>query len=193
MKPTRRIINMACVDDQDPNKLPIVSGKERGGKTTLITAVLIDGDKGWFDEAATHGRTPLEQGIAWKSSPEEVPNGRQIDIVWLFIKPDQGDYVYYGATASSMIIDEEAKVGYKYLRTTPTSSAKPSRAASTSPGFRSGPRRSSAACSTPIPTCWSARRRRSRPPCSSGGRRLRPPRPLPAPFDKPLASWHTSK
>jgi len=115
MKPTRRIINMACVDDQDPNKLPIVSGKERGGKTTLITAVLIDGDKGWFDEAATHGRTPLEQGIAWKSSPEEVPNGRQIDIVWLFIKPDQGDYVYYGATASSMIIDEEAKVGYKYL------------------------------------------------------------------------------
>src|SRR5690606_36389299 len=110
MKATRRIINMACVDDQDPNNLPIVSAKERGGKTTMITAVLIDGDKGWFDEAATHGRTPLEQGIAWKSSPEEVPNGRQIDIVWLFIKPDQGDYVYYCATASSMIIDEEAKV-----------------------------------------------------------------------------------
>lgn len=111
----RRVINMECVDNADPNKLPIVSGKERGDKTTLITAVLIDGDKGWFDDAATHGRTPLEQGVTWKSSPDEVPNGRQIDIVWLYIKPDKGDYVYHGATASSMIIDEEAKIGYKYL------------------------------------------------------------------------------
>src|SRR5690606_14787678 len=115
MRPSRLVINMACVDNDDPNKLPIVSGKERGDKTTLITAVLIDGDKGWFDDAATHGRTPLEQGVEWKSSPDEVPNGRQIDIVWLYIKPTKGEYTYHGATASSMIIDEEAKVGYKRL------------------------------------------------------------------------------
>ena len=115
MRPTRRVINMACVDNDDPNKLPIVSGKERGGKTTVVTAVLIDGDKGWFDDAATHGRTPLEQGVEWKPSPDDVPGGRQIDIVWLYIKPSKGDYVYHGATASSMIIDEEAKIGHKYL------------------------------------------------------------------------------
>jgi len=115
MRPSRLVINMACVDNDDPNKLPIVSGRERGDKTTMITAVLIDGDKGWFDEAATHGRTELERGIEWKASPEEVPGGRQIDIVWLYIKPSKGQYTYHGATASSMIIDEEAKVGYKYL------------------------------------------------------------------------------
>lgn len=108
--------NAECVDLTDPNKLPIVSGKdEYGGKTTVITAVLIDGEKGWFDDAATHGRTAMEQGVTWKSSPEEVPDGRKIDIVWLYIRPKGGSYVYYGATASSMIIDEKNKIGYKYL------------------------------------------------------------------------------
>lgn len=115
-KLTRRVQNVDCYDTDDPNKLPIVSGKGAyGGKTTVVTAVLIDGDRAWFDEAATHGRTALEQEIAWTTSPEEVPDGRQIDIVWLFIRPHKGEYRYHGATASSMIIDEEAKKGYKYL------------------------------------------------------------------------------
>lgn len=115
-KLTRRVQNVACVDDNDPNKLPLVSGKgPYGGQTTVVTAVLIDGDRAWFDEAATHGRTALEQGVTWMNSPEEVPAGRHIDIVWLFIKPRQGEYEYFGATCSHMIIDEEAKKGYKYL------------------------------------------------------------------------------
>lgn len=115
-KLTRRVQNTDCYDTDDPNKLPLVSGKgEFGGQTTVVTAVLIDGDRAWFDEAATHGRTPLEQEVTWTSSPEEVENGRQIDIVWLFIKPQKGEYFYHGATASNMIIDEEAKKGYKYL------------------------------------------------------------------------------
>lgn len=113
---TRRIQNVDCVDTNDPNRLPLVSGKGAyGGQTTVLTAVMIDGDKGWFDEAATHGRTVLEQGVTWLDSAEDVPNGRQIDIVWLFIKPTKGEYVYHGATASSMVIDEDAKIGYKYL------------------------------------------------------------------------------
>ncbi len=113
---TSRIQNTACYDNTDPNKLPLVSAKgDKGGKATVLTAVLIDGEKGWFDEAATHGRTPLEQNVTWTDSPEKVPNGRRIEIVWLFIKPVKGEYVYHGATASHMIIDEEAGLGYKYL------------------------------------------------------------------------------
>lgn len=116
MRPMRRIQNTDCFDNTDPNKLPIVSAKgDKGGKATVITAILIDGDKAWFDDAATHGRTPLEQGIEWKSSPDEVENGRRIDIVWLYIKPAKGDYVYHGATYSHMLIDEAAKTGYKHL------------------------------------------------------------------------------
>jgi len=106
--------NAACFD-QDPNKLPIVPAKGKQARTTMITAVLIDGEKGWFDDAATHGRTPLEQGVEWVNSPEQVPGGRRIDIVWLYIKPYKDSYTYHGATASHMIIDEAAKKGYKYL------------------------------------------------------------------------------
>ena len=113
---TRRMQNAECFDTSDPNRLPIVSGKEGyGGQTTVVTAVLIDGERAWFDEAATHGRTALEQGLTWVKSPDEVPEGRRIDIVWLFIKPRQGQYEYHGVTASHMIIDEKAKRGYKYL------------------------------------------------------------------------------
>lgn len=115
-KLTRRIQNTACYDNTDPNKLPLVSAKgDKGGKATVLTAVLIDGEKGWFDEAATHGRTPIEQNVTWAEAPEKVPNGRRIDLVWLFIKPVKGEYVYHGAAASHMIIDEEAGIGYKYL------------------------------------------------------------------------------
>lgn len=114
MRLTPRVQNSACFD-QDPNKLPIVSAKGNQARTTMITAVLIDGEKGWFDEAATHGRTPLEQGVEWVSSPEQVPSGRRIDVVWLYIKPHKESYTYHGATASHMIIDETAKKGYKYL------------------------------------------------------------------------------
>lgn len=111
---SNRVQNSACFD-QDPNKLPIVSGRGKQARTTMITAVLIDGEKGWFDDAATHGRTPLEQGVEWVGSPDEVPSGRRIDIVWLYIKPRKDGYTYHGATASHMIIDEAAKKGYKYL------------------------------------------------------------------------------
>jgi len=115
-RPLSRIRNTACYDNTDPNKLPLVSAKGgKGEKATVLTAVLIDGDKGWFDEAATHGRTPLEQRVTWTDSPDKVPNGRRIDIVWLFIKPVKGEYAYHGATASHMIIDEQAGLGYKYL------------------------------------------------------------------------------
>ncbi len=115
VKLTRRVQNSDCYDD-DPNKLPIVSGKGgKGAQATVLTAILIDGERAWFDEAATHGRTALEQEITWMKSADEVPSGRRIDIVWLFIKPVKGEYTYHGATASSMIIDEEAKQGYKYL------------------------------------------------------------------------------
>lgn len=113
-RPTPRIQNAACFD-QDPNKLPIVAAKGKQARTTMITAVLIDGEKGWFDDAATHGRTPLEQGVEWVSSPDELTGGRRIDIVWLYIKPSKESYTYHGATASHMIIDEAAKKGYKYL------------------------------------------------------------------------------
>lgn len=114
----RVIQNADCADEKDPRALPIVSAKDSvAGKAPVVTAVVIDGDRAVFDEAATHGRTPLEQRLTWVNSPEEVPNGRRIYNVWLFIKPDRNtrQYVYHGAVAVDMLVDEEAGVGYKRL------------------------------------------------------------------------------
>lgn len=113
----RRLLNDACVDD-DQNALPIVSARDTiGGKATLATAVIIDGDDAFFDEAATHGRSPIERDIEWVSGQEEVSNARRIFVVWLFIRPDRvsREYMYHGAVAVDMYIDDETKRGYKRL------------------------------------------------------------------------------
>lgn len=113
----KRLIGDACIDE-DPNALPIVSAKDSfAGKTTVATAVLIDGENVLFNEAATHGRSPLEQGIEWVASQDEVPGARQVFVVWIFIKPDRvsREYVYHGAVAVDMFIDDTTKKGYKRL------------------------------------------------------------------------------
>jgi hypothetical protein len=113
----RRLLNEACIDD-NPNALPIVSAKDSvAGMTTVATAVVIDGDAAYFNEAATHGRSPIEQGIEWVNSPDELADPRRVYVVWLFIKPDRAtrQYVYHGAVAVDMLIDEQAKKGYKRL------------------------------------------------------------------------------
>ncbi len=114
----RRIQNVECADVKDPNALPIVSSRDTiGGMTTMVTAAIIDGDRVFFDEAATHGRTGLEQGVEWVDDLSEVPNPRQIFVVWLYIKPDREtrEYVYHGVCAVDMWIDEENRKGFKRL------------------------------------------------------------------------------
>lgn len=113
----KRLLNDACFDERS-DAFPIVSAKESaGGKATVITAVLIDGETTLFSEAATHGRSPLEQGIEWVTDPSEVPNGRRVFVVWLYVKPDRvsREYGYHGAVAVDMYIDDATKRGYKRL------------------------------------------------------------------------------
>lgn len=113
----KRLLGDACVDRQ-PNALPLVSPKDTvGSKATVVTAVLIDGDEAFFDDAATHGRSALEQGITWVASPAEVPNARRVFVVWLFVKPDRQsrEYGYHGAVAVDMYIDAQTRRGYKHL------------------------------------------------------------------------------
>ncbi len=114
----RRIPNASCPDDQDPNALPIVSAKDASGnRATQLTAVVIDGEQAVVDAAALHGRTPLEQKVRWVNSRDQVPAGRPVYVVWLYIKPAgrAGGFVYHGVVAAEMWIDEAAGVGYKNL------------------------------------------------------------------------------
>ena len=106
-----------CPDDQDPDALPLVAPDSAyGGRGATLTAVVVDGEKAWFDEAALHGRTALEQQVRWLARREEVPNGRTVNPVWVYIRPaGGGKYQYYGVVACDMVIDEAAGVGHKSL------------------------------------------------------------------------------
>lgn len=111
-------VDPACFDEeQQQDELPIVSGENAyGGRGAKLTAIVVDGDRAWFDEAALHGRTAVEQTVTWAKSPEEVPAGRTVNPVWVYIRPaGRGSFQYYGLVAVSMIIDEENGVGYKSL------------------------------------------------------------------------------
>lgn len=113
----KTLLNETCAED-DPNALPIVSGRDTlGGKATQSTAIIIDGDDVYFDEAATHGRTPLERNVNWLDNLEDVPNPRRIYVVWLFIRPNRKtrEYYYHGVVAVDMYIDSETNTGYKRL------------------------------------------------------------------------------
>src|SRR5690606_40136608 len=78
-----------CYDEtQADGTLPIVAADNAyGGRGAKLTAVVVDGQRAWFDEAALHGRTAVEQAVQWVKSPEEVPNGRWIHPVWVYIRP----------------------------------------------------------------------------------------------------------
>lgn len=111
-------VEAICADDeQNKDELPIVAGDNAyGGRGAKLTAIVVDKDKAWFDEAALHGRTAIEQSITWATSADDVPNGRTVNPVWVYIRPAQrGSFRYFGLVAASMIIDEANGVGYKSL------------------------------------------------------------------------------
>ncbi|HLT57648.1 MAG: YwhD family protein [Limnochordales bacterium] len=111
-------VNPTCYDEtQESGMLPIVAADSAyGGRGPKLTAVVVDGPRAWFDEAALHGRTAIEQAVQWVKSPEEVPNGRWVHPVWVYIRPAAGgSFRYYGLVAVSMLIDEEKGVGWKSL------------------------------------------------------------------------------
>ena len=77
----------------------------RGGK---VDTPVVDGERAWWDEAALHGRTAVEQSVTWAKSPDEVPSGRTVNPVWVYIRPaGGGKFRYYGLVAVSMVIDEQ--------------------------------------------------------------------------------------
>ncbi|HET7559974.1 MAG TPA: YwhD family protein [Limnochordia bacterium] len=114
---TTRIENAACPDESDPNALKIVSNKESfAGKSTALTAVLVDESGAWFEEAAVHARSSLEHGVEWCKSLDEVPDPKPVFVCWVYVKPVRsGQYTYHGVMACEMFIDRAAMKGFKRL------------------------------------------------------------------------------
>ncbi len=95
-------------------------GHESFGAGTIdlnnVSAVIIDGNEAYIDLGALHAKSKIERGIKFSTNKEDVPNGRRCWIVWVAVdkKPDAGAS-YAGVSACEMLIDTEARRGWKIL------------------------------------------------------------------------------
>ncbi|MBG9451930.1 hypothetical protein ABE67_21795 [Cytobacillus firmus] len=82
-----------------------------------VTPVIIDVDAGEasIEVGAMHARSPVEKGIKFLKSKEEVPNGKPYWLIWITIDRKEGGTYYAGVTACEMTVDREIRRGYKSL------------------------------------------------------------------------------
>lgn len=82
-----------------------------------VSPVIVDVAEGTavVDIAAMHARSEVEKGIKFSPNKEEVVNGKAYWLVWVTIEQLQTGAYYAGVTACEMIIDREARRGYKLL------------------------------------------------------------------------------
>ncbi|MCM3749543.1 YwhD family protein [Paenibacillus pasadenensis] len=101
--------------------LNVVSNKEHRGfgagtiDLSRVSSVIIDGSEAYIDNGAMHAKSKVEKGIKFSPEKENVPNGRPVWIVWVAVDRDEEGSFYAGATACPMLIDTEARRGWKIL------------------------------------------------------------------------------
>lgn len=83
-----------------------------------ISPVIIDveNETAFVDMGALHARSEVEKRVKFTPNKEEVPEGgRPYWVVWVAVgRNDQGPY-YAGVAACEMIVNKEARRGYKNL------------------------------------------------------------------------------
>ncbi|UHA75258.1 YwhD family protein [Paenibacillus sp. 481] len=104
-----------------PLALNVVSGtKHKGfgaGSIDLnnVSPVIIDEGRAYIDMGAMHAKSKVERGIKFSPNKEDVPNGRQCWIVWVAVDRGPEGAFYGGLSACEMLVDTEAKRGWKVL------------------------------------------------------------------------------
>ncbi|WP_409343473.1 YwhD family protein [Paenibacillus sp. MBLB4367] len=80
-----------------------------------VSGIIIDGGEAYLDEGTLHAKSKIEKGIKFSPNKEDVPNGRKCWIVWVAVdRTEEGAY-YAGLAACEMLIDSEARRGWKIL------------------------------------------------------------------------------
>jgi hypothetical protein len=80
-----------------------------------VSSVIIDGEEAYLDMGALHAKSKIEKGIKFSINKEDVPNGRRCWIVWVAVDRNEEGPYYAGVTACEMLVDTEAKLGWKIL------------------------------------------------------------------------------
>ena len=78
-----------------------------------VASVIIDRGEAYIDIGAMHAKSKIERGIRFTPNKDEVPNGRPCWVVWVAVDRSAGYYA--GVASCEMLIDEEARVGWKIL------------------------------------------------------------------------------
>jgi predicted nucleic acid-binding Zn finger protein len=103
------------------NALNVVSSTQHRGfgagalDLSNLSSVIIDGDEAYIDLGAIHAKSKVERGIKFSVNKDEVPNGRKCWVVWVYVGRDENGPYYAGVTACEMLIDTEARKGWKIL------------------------------------------------------------------------------
>lgn len=101
--------------------LNVVSSKKHKGfgagaiDLSAVSCVMIDEGVAYIDVGAMHAKSKIERGIKFSTNKEDTPNGRQCWIVWVAVDRNEEGSYYAGATACEMLIDTEARRGWKIL------------------------------------------------------------------------------
>lgn len=101
--------------------LNVVSNKEHRGfgagtiDLSQVSCVIIDEGEAYIDVGAMHAKSKIEKGIKFSPDKANVPNGRPAWIVWVAVDRNENGSYYAGATSCEMLIDTEARRGWKLL------------------------------------------------------------------------------
>lgn len=82
-----------------------------------MSPVIIDAEAGTanVDMGALHAKSAIEKRIKFLTDREAVPNGKLYWIVWVTVGRKPEGFYYGGVAACDMLIDGEARRGYKLL------------------------------------------------------------------------------
>lgn len=108
---------------EQPKKLAlnVVSSKEHKGfgagalDLSNLSSVMIDGSEAYIDLGAIHAKSKIERGVKFSMNKDDVPNGRKCWIVWVYVGRNEEGPFYAGVTACEMLVDSEARRGWKIL------------------------------------------------------------------------------
>lgn len=101
--------------------LNVVSNKPHKGfgagtiDLSQVACVVIDQGEAYLDVGAMHAKSKIERGIKFSPNKEDVPNGRPAWIVWVAVDRNEEGSYYAGVTSCEMLVDEEARRGWKVL------------------------------------------------------------------------------
>jgi hypothetical protein len=101
--------------------LNVVSNKPHRGfgagtiDLSQVSCVIIEDGAAYIDDGAMHAKSKVERGIKFSMNKDDVPNGKKCWIVWVAVDRQEDGTSYGGVTACEMLVDAEARRGWKIL------------------------------------------------------------------------------